>query len=162
MGATMMTSAGAEAFRHQPVLATEVTELFAPVPEGLVVDGTLGGGGHAAALLSAHRHLRILGVDRDATAVAAATERLRRFGDRAEVVRARFDEVPRLLDERPGVPLVGALFDLARLFWGEDRELMPVPRVVEWLGEVGFMGARSFALTERSTCIVATKPGGEA
>lgn len=112
MGATMMTSAGAEAFRHQPVLATEVTDLFGPVPPGLLVDATLGGGGHAAALLSAHRHLRILGVDRDATAIAAATERLRRFGDRAEVVRARFDELPRLLDERPGVPLVGALFDL--------------------------------------------------
>jgi len=112
MGATMMTSAGAEAFRHLPVLASEVTELFAPVPAGLVIDATVGGGGHAASLLSAHPHLSLLGVDHDATAVAAAAERLRRFGDRAEVVRARFDELPRLLDERPGVPLVGALFDL--------------------------------------------------
>ncbi len=112
MGATMMTSAGAEAFRHLPVLASEVTELFAPVPAGLVIDATVGGGGHAAALLSTHPHLRLLGVDRDATAVAAARQRLRRFGDRAEVVHARFDEIPRLLDERPDAELAGALFDL--------------------------------------------------
>jgi SAM-dependent methyltransferase len=51
----------------------------------------------------------------------------------------------------------GALFDLARLFWGEDREPMPLGRVSRWLGEVGFTGARSFPLTERSTCILATK-----
>ena len=112
MGATMTTSAGAEAFRHLPVLATEVTELFAPVPAGLVIDATVGGGGHAAALLSSHPHLRVLGLDRDAAAVRAARERLRRFGDRAEVVRARFDEIAGLLDDRSDAALVGALFDL--------------------------------------------------
>ena len=112
MGATMTTSAGAPAFRHLPVLAAEVTELFAPVPAGIVIDATVGGGGHAAALLSAHAHLRLLGVDRDASAVAAARQRLRRFGDRAEVVHARFDEIPRLLDERRHRDLVAALFDL--------------------------------------------------
>ncbi len=47
----------------------------------------------------------------------------------------------------------GALFDLARLFWGEDRELMPVGQIVDWLDEVGFTGVRSFPLTERSICI---------
>ncbi len=51
----------------------------------------------------------------------------------------------------------GALFDLARLFWGEDRETMPLSRIVEWLGEVGFTRARSFPLTERSICVLATK-----
>ncbi len=112
MGATMTTSAGADAFRHLPVLAAEVNDLFGPIPSGLVVDATVGGGGHAASLLSSHPQLRLLGLDRDATAVAAARERLRRFGDRAEVVHARFDEIPRLLDDRPDARLVGALFDL--------------------------------------------------
>ena len=51
----------------------------------------------------------------------------------------------------------GALFDLARLFWGEDRETMPLSGIVEWLGDVGFTRARSFPLTERSTCILATR-----
>ncbi len=51
----------------------------------------------------------------------------------------------------------GALFDLARLFWGEDREPMHLGLVRDWLDEAGFTGSRSFPLTERSTCIVATK-----
>ncbi len=51
----------------------------------------------------------------------------------------------------------GALFDLARLFWGEEREPVPVSRVLGWLGEAGFTVARSFPLTERSRCIVATR-----
>lgn len=55
----------------------------------------------------------------------------------------------------------GALFDLARLFWGAGRQAIPVARVQDWLSEAGFTGVRSFPLTERSTCIVATKPGGE-
>lgn len=50
----------------------------------------------------------------------------------------------------------GALFDLARLFWGEERETMPLPRVLDWLTETGFTGIRSSPLTERSTCILAT------
>lgn len=50
----------------------------------------------------------------------------------------------------------GALFDLARLFWGEERETMPLPRVLDWLAEAGFTAIRSFPLTERSTCILAT------
>jgi hypothetical protein len=51
----------------------------------------------------------------------------------------------------------GALFDLARLFWGEDRETMPLGLILEWLREVGFTRARSFPLTERSTCLLATR-----
>ncbi len=43
------------------------------------------------------------------------------------------------------------------MFWGQDREPMPVGLVLDWLGEAGFTGARSFPLTERSTCIVATR-----
>lgn len=80
----------AQRFVHDPVMVEEVTALFAPVPPGVVVDGTVGGGGHAAALLAAHPHLGVLGLDRDPEALAAATERLAPFGHRAALRRARF------------------------------------------------------------------------
>jgi 16S rRNA (cytosine1402-N4)-methyltransferase len=101
-------------------MATEVVDLLAPAPPGWVVDATLGGAGHAAAILAAHPHLSVLGIDRDPTAVAAAGPELARFADRAVVRRARFDEIADLVhhlqDER-GIPadqrgLSGALFDL--------------------------------------------------
>ena len=82
-----------EPFRHVPVLRDEVVAAFAPVPPGWVVDGTLGGAGHATAILEAHPHLSVLGLDRDPLAVQVAGERLARFGDRALVVHSRFDRI---------------------------------------------------------------------
>ena len=61
-------------FHHLPVMIEEVVELLLPVPAGLYVDATLGGGGHAAALLAARPDLRLLGIDRDPVAVAAAAD----------------------------------------------------------------------------------------
>ena len=92
-----------QAFEHRPVMVSEVVDLFAPVPPGLVVDATVGGGGHAAALLAAHPHLRLLGLDQDDEAVAAAVARLAPFGGRATVRRARFDLLPDLLTGREGL-----------------------------------------------------------
>ncbi len=80
-------------FVHVPVLRDEVVDTFAPVPPGWVIDGTLGGAGHATAILEAHPHLSVVGLDRDPAAVAVATERLARFGDRALVVHSRFDQI---------------------------------------------------------------------
>ena len=57
---------------HVPVLENEIVELFAGQGTGVVVDATLGGGGHAAALLAAAPQLRIVGIDRDPDARAAA------------------------------------------------------------------------------------------
>ncbi len=107
-------------FSHQPVLVDEVVALLAPVPDGLVLDATLGGGGHAAAILAAHPGLSLLGIDRDPAAVEAATGTLAPFGDRVTVRRARFDgladEVRRFHDSQGGAPedrpLSGVLFDL--------------------------------------------------
>ena len=56
-----------QAFEHQPVMTTEVVDLFGPVPPGLIVDATVGGGGHARAILEAHPALTLLGIDRDPT-----------------------------------------------------------------------------------------------
>jgi 16S rRNA (cytosine1402-N4)-methyltransferase len=109
-------SGPAPAFSHRPVLVDLVVELFAPVPPGVVVDATLGGGGHAEALLEAHPHLSILGLDQDPDAIDAATARLARFGDRITVRRTRFDEIARVVAEvLPGLGYdgaSGALFDL--------------------------------------------------
>jgi 16S rRNA (cytosine1402-N4)-methyltransferase len=96
-------------FKHEPVMLAEVVELFAPVPPGLVVDATVGGAGHARELLEAHPHLRLLGLDRDTDAIAAAQERLACYGDRQQVVQARFDALGEVVDHEP---LSGALFDL--------------------------------------------------
>jgi 16S rRNA (cytosine1402-N4)-methyltransferase len=109
-----------QAFPHDPVMATEVVELFSPVPPGWIVDATLGGGGHAAALLDAHPGIRLLGLDRDPAAVAAAGDELAHFGDRAMVRRSRFDalaDVVRGVEDELGWPegergLSGVLFDL--------------------------------------------------
>lgn len=100
-------------FTHEPVMADEVVSLLAPVPAGIVVDATVGGGGHAAAILSAHPHLRVLGLDRDPEAVEAAREVLDPFGGRAAVRHARFDVLSAELGSvGVAAPLSGVLFDL--------------------------------------------------
>ena len=97
------------AFEHKPVMVDEVVALFAPVPPGVVVDATLGGGGHARALLRAHPHLRLVGIDRDPEAVAAAAESLAAFADRVDAVRQAGFESPAAW---PSGPVSGVLFDL--------------------------------------------------
>ncbi len=103
-----------EYFRHRPVMAAEVVDLFASVPAGVVVDGTLGGGGHAARLLEARPELRLLGLDRDPDALAAAAERLSGYGDRVVLRRARFADLERVVGEElpGGEELSGVLLDL--------------------------------------------------
>ncbi len=88
----------ARTFAHDPVMVDEVVALFETVPAGVVVDGTAGGGGHAAALLDAHRHLGVLALDRDAEAVTATRERLARFGRRAVVRRTTFDRMEQVVE----------------------------------------------------------------
>jgi 16S rRNA (cytosine1402-N4)-methyltransferase len=99
-------------FAHQPVMLDEIVELFATVPPGVYVDATLGGAGHAAAVLDAAPQLTLIGLDQDPMALAAAGTALTRFGDRAALVRRRFDDLAAVLDEW-GIESVSAvLFDL--------------------------------------------------
>jgi 16S rRNA (cytosine1402-N4)-methyltransferase len=101
-------------FDHESVLLDEVLELFAPVPAGTVVDATLGGAGHAAALLEARDDLRVLGLDQDPHALAAAQARLAPYGDRATAHHARFDRLAAVAAATGAAdqPIVGVLFDL--------------------------------------------------
>lgn len=99
-------------FSHQPVMVHEIVEAFATVPTGFVYDATVGGAGHAEALLRAHPHLGILGIDRDEEALEAATRRLAPFGDRVKLQHRRFDDVDAAVAHAGLVEISGALFDL--------------------------------------------------
>ena len=106
-----------EAFLHRPVMVDEVVEVMRTVPSGVVVDATVGAGGHARALLEARSDLRLVGLDRDGDAVDAATGALAGFAGRVVLRRARFDQITTTLQElghETGTrgDISGALFDL--------------------------------------------------
>jgi 16S rRNA (cytosine1402-N4)-methyltransferase len=92
------------------VLVAEVVAMLAPRSDGLYVDGTVGLGGHAAALLEAGAG-RLIGIDRDAAALAQARERLAAWRDRVELVHADYRDLPRVLQERGISQMNGALVD---------------------------------------------------
>ena len=99
-------------FRHAPVLLAECIAGLQIRPEGVYVDGTLGGGGHSYEIAKRLTTGRLIGIDRDENALAAAGERLRHFGDRVTLVKSNFDRIGEILDEQ-GVELAdGMLFDL--------------------------------------------------
>lgn len=93
---------------HAPVLLQEVLEFLHPERGGLYFDGTLGGGGHSEALLRKGPEARVIGVDRDGEAVAAARERLSPFAGRVEIVHGDYANAAESVAE----PLAGALLDL--------------------------------------------------
>jgi len=101
---------------HQPVLEREIVEFFARQSTGVLVDATLGGGGHSAALLDASASRRILGIDRDPEARAAASTRLATYGPRVRIVAATFatmaDVIAEQADFLAGEPVTGVLMDL--------------------------------------------------
>lgn len=100
---------------HIPVALDRCLNLLAPALEGatpVLVDATLGMGGHSEAALERFPNLRIIGIDRDPQARALAGERLARFGDRITVVDAVYDEVTRVLDDQGIARVQGFLFDL--------------------------------------------------
>jgi 16S rRNA (cytosine1402-N4)-methyltransferase len=83
---------------HRPVLTAQVVELLSPAAPGLLVDATVGLGGHAEALLLANPGFRLVGLDRDPRALAGATERLRTLADRVQLVESTFDLLPAVLE----------------------------------------------------------------
>ena len=98
------------AFHHEPVLLHEVLEYLAPEKGGVFADGTLGGGGHSEKILEALSGEGMhYGIDRDEAAIAAATERLKRF-ENFRALHGNFHDVKALLPQ--GVKLDGGLLDL--------------------------------------------------
>ncbi len=100
-----MADPGGEAFDHLPVMAQPVLDTLAGL-EGLLIDCTLGGGGHSALLLQANPGLRVVGLDQDPSARAAAAEHLAPYGDRVRIVATNF------ADYSPAEPAAAVLADL--------------------------------------------------
>jgi 16S rRNA (cytosine1402-N4)-methyltransferase len=99
-------------FAHDPVMKNEVVDTFRSVPAGVIVDATLGGGGHSEAILDSRDDVSILGLDRDADALVAASNRLGRFGDRLMTHHCRFDALEQAMAVHSVEHISGALFDL--------------------------------------------------
>ncbi len=100
-------------FSHVPVLLKETVDMLVTDPEGVYVDGTIGGGGHAYEIASRLTGKgRLIGMDQDADAVKAATERLKPFQDKTTIYQKNFCEMPFLLDELMVGQASGILLDL--------------------------------------------------
>ena len=97
----------AQVYSHAPVLVDEVARLLSTVPPGVVIDGTLGAGGHAAAILDRRDDVVVLGLDRDPEAIAAGSEALERYGRRAIARQARFSTMASALQEAKDAGLTG-------------------------------------------------------
>lgn len=104
---------GGRVFEHVPVLVAEVVDLLGPVLDGrTLIDCTVGGGGHAEALLEAEPKLTVLGIDRDDEAVDAASRNLARFSSRIRVEKRDFAQLARLMEELGDEEIAGVLYDL--------------------------------------------------
>lgn len=120
---------------HVPVMRERMAELLAPAVESfgeqcVLIDGTLGAGGHTEYFLRTFPHTRVIGVDRDPLALKQAKARLAPFGDRFQGVQTRFDYVGEAVSSGEGaifdiareVGIAGALFDLGVSSMQLDQE----------------------------------------
>ena len=100
------------AFVHQSVLLMPAVEALAIRPDGIYLDGTLGGAGHSYEIASRLTTGRLIGLDRDEVALAAARERLKPFSDRVTLVHSNFQALSAVLDDLGIAKVDGMLFDL--------------------------------------------------
>ena len=100
-------------FRHKSVLLEESIDALQIKPDGIYVDGTLGGGGHSYEICT---HLsdkgRLIGIDQDEAAIDAATRRLERFKNRVTIVRSNYCNIKRELDRLGIASVDGVILDL--------------------------------------------------
>lgn len=109
---SVLSMCGAAEF-HTPVMGRETALRLVNDPNGVYIDGTVGGGGHAEHILrQMGRRGRLIGIDRDPEAVQAAASRLRSFSHRLEIVESSFRELPEILEKLNVKRISGALFDL--------------------------------------------------
>ena len=99
-------------YGHQPVLLEECLQALDIRPEGVYLAGPLGRPGHALEILRRLKGGRLIGIDRDMTAIAAARERLAEFGDRVTLVHSNFSEIGDVLRDLGVSGVDGMLFDL--------------------------------------------------
>ena len=99
-------------YGHVPVLLHECLDALAIRPEGIYVDGTLGRAGHSLEIVKRLTTGRLIGIDRDETAIAAAQARLADYADRVTLVHSNFDRIGDILAELHIDGADGMLFDL--------------------------------------------------
>ncbi len=100
-------------FQHTPVLLHEVIESLNIRPSGVYVDGTLGGAGHSREIaIRLTQGGRLIGIDQDKDAIAAASERLRVFDERVTIVHSNYEHIPEILEEMGIRKVSGILLDL--------------------------------------------------
>lgn len=144
---------------HEPVLRDRVLALLAPaLTEGAVlVDATVGLGGHALAALERFPGVRLIGLDRDPDALQHSTERLADYSDRVTLVHAVYDELPGVLSGL-GVPDVqGILFDLGV----SSMQLDTVARGFAYRTDAPLDMRMDPALTTTAADVVNTYPAGD-
>jgi 16S rRNA (cytosine1402-N4)-methyltransferase len=100
------------AFEHKSVLLEETIENLNLKPDGIYVDGTLGGGGHSYEIAKHLKTGRLIGIDQDEAAIKAARERLSEFKDNVIIVRSNYSEIKQVLRDQNMVKVDGILLDL--------------------------------------------------
>ena len=99
-------------FKHYSVLLNETIEQLHIKPDGIYVDGTLGGGGHSLEICKRLTTGRLIGIDQDADAIAAAGERLKDYQDKVTIVRSNYAQMMQVLTELGIERVDGILLDL--------------------------------------------------
>ena len=112
-------------FKHYSVLLEECIEGLDIDPDGIYVDGTAGGGGHSFAIASRLDGGRLIAIDQDEAAIAAAGARLAPLGERATVVRSNFCEIANVCSDLGIDEIDGLLLDPSAKCWVQSEEKHP-------------------------------------
>jgi len=98
---------------HVPVLYAQVLEAFSDIKDGIIIDCTMGYGGHSSMILEANPGIRLIGIDQDQTAIDFSTKRLEKYGDRAIIKKGRFSSVIKdIINEYDIRDIKGVLADI--------------------------------------------------
>jgi 16S rRNA (cytosine1402-N4)-methyltransferase len=98
---------------HIPVLYREVVQAFEDIDSGIVIDCTMGYGGHSSMILEANPNIKLIAIDQDQTAIDFSTQRLEKYGDRVSIKKGRFSNVIKdILEEVDASEIKGILADI--------------------------------------------------
>ena len=127
-------------FHHVSVLLEECIQGLAIKPDGIYVDGTLGGAGHSSRIAAKLTTGRLIGIDRDNVALEAAAERLRSFEDRVTLVHANFCDMDQALqelgiDKVDGILLTGGLMRYDDILEGVEQRCGWIAPITVYPGE---------------------------